>query len=421
MPLGPRFGQAALADRPALPARAARAARAALAAPAALRATVAALLLAGFMPVSAQPIADRIAADLREEVQRIDVRVRDLYGRQEEAAIALTTYRPAGAGPFPLAIISHGRGEAQERAKQGRQRFETLARYLVSKGFAVFVPTRFGYGDTFGRGFDPEDSGRCSAKRWEPMAVAASDQVLATLARAEKTPWVDTRRWVALGQSVGGLATLAVASRRPPGLVAAINFAGGSGGDPVNRPGDPCGPDDLARLWRAQAASATAPTLWIYWAHDRYWGEQHPRHWAAAWREGGGQVQFHQLPPWNSEPVDGHFGIARDMDRWVPLVELFLADAGFPASGLVPRPPATDFASVDEADKVPVSATRREVLYRAFLAAPRPRAFAIGPSGIAAWASGDWALGRALGNCQWLRGLACRLYAVDDEVVWAAR
>ena len=106
------------------------------------------------------------------------------------------------------------------------------------------------------------------------------------------------------------------------------------------------------------------------------------------------------------------------MDRWVPLVEAFLAEAGFAASGLVPRPPATRFAHIDEIDQVPVSAERRERLYRPFLASPPPRAFAIGPTGIAAWASGDWALGRALGNCQWRNGQTCRLYAVDDDVVW---
>lgn len=377
-----------------------------------------AILLLPTWPAAAQPVPERIAADLREQVQRIDVQTTDLYGRREAASIALTTFRPPGEGPFPLAIVSHGRGNVQQRATQGRQRFEVLARYLVSKGFAVFVPTRYGYADTFGRGFDPEESGACRAKRYEPMAVAASDQVLAALAQAQRTPWVDTRRWVAIGQSVGGLATLAVAARRPAGLVAAINFAGGAGGDPEHRPGDPCGPDHLASLWREQAAKAEVPTLWIYWSHDLYWGERHPRRWAEAWREGGGKVQFHQLSPWSRAPADGHLGLGSDMDRWVPLAEAFLADAGFSTSGLVPRPPATGFARVEEVDKVPVSAARREALYRPFLASPPPRAFAIGPSGIAGWASGDWALGRALGNCQWRDGRACRLYAVDGEVVW---
>ena len=46
-----------------------------------------------------------------------------------------------------------------------------------------------------------------------------------------------------------------------------------------------------------------------------------------------------------------------------------------------------------------------------------PLAFAVGASGAAGWASGDWAMGRALGYCQ-RRGERCKLYAVDDDVVW---
>jgi dienelactone hydrolase len=282
----------------------------------------------------AQPAEERLAADLREEVQQLEVSVKDLYGRQERATIALTVYRPPGDGPFPLAILSHGRASGEQRGSPGRLRFESVGRYLVGLGFAVFVPTRLGYGDTYRGGFDPEDSGPCQAKRWEPMATAASDQVLATHAHARQFAWVDAGRWVALGQSVGGLATLAAAARRPPGLAGAINFSGGSGGDPVNRVADPCGAWELARLWRAQGASAgELPTLWIYWTHDRYWGERHPRRWAEAWREGGGRVWLHQLPPWSPQPVDGHVGITRDMASWAPLVEKFLADLGFRLKG----------------------------------------------------------------------------------------
>lgn len=381
----------------------------------------------------AQPLPeDRLAADLREEVRRLDVAVKDLYGREEKRSIALTVYRPPGAGPFPLAILSHGRATNDRRGEQGRQRFELQARWLVDKGFAVLVPTRVGYGDTYGD-FDPEDSGPCYVKRYEPMATAAADQVLAALAHARAQRDIDTTRWIKLGVSVGGLTTLAVASRNPPGLVAAINFAGGAGGNPDESPGNPCSPAALERLWRAQAASAPVPTLWVYWTHDRYWGEQIPRRWAAAWKEGGGQIEFQQLGPWPlpatgaggtggagtpARPVDGHSGIGADMDRWVPLAEAFLARAGFAQSGLVPRPPASDFARVDEIDKVPVTPQRREQLYRAFLQAPSPRAFAISPGGVAAWATGDWALGRALGRCQWRDGQRCKLYAVDNDVVW---
>lgn len=371
---------------------------------------------AAAQPAAPSDSAEVMAVDLREDIQRIPVTVKNLYGREETRTIPLTVFRPAGDGPFPLVIFSHGRAVSERRAQQGRQRFESLSRYLVGKGFVVFVPTRVGYGETYGD-FDPEDSGSCNAPRLEPVSIAASDQVLATLAHAKTLPYVDASRWVAMGQSVGGLTTVAVAWRNPPGLVAAVNFAGGIGGNPDTRPGDPCQPGATERLWGAKAATATVPMLWLYWENDKYWGAENPKRWARAWADGGGRVEFHSLPAFGN---DGHVGSGNDMDRWVPLVEAYLAKAGFTRSGLVPRPAPSGFAKLDEVDKLPAPATgpgAREALYRRFLAARPPRAFAIGPNG-SGFATGDWALGRALGFCQARRGQPCKLYAVDDDVVW---
>lgn len=382
-----------------------------------MRAWFAGLLLgcaAGVAAAQAVPAAEQLALDLREDVQRLPVTVKDMYGREETRQIPLTTFRPPGDGPFPLVVMNHGRAVTDRRALQGRQRFEPLARYLVSKGFAVFLPTRVGYGDTYGD-FDPESTGNCDQMRAQPAALAASDQVLATVQYARTLPWVDTSRWVVVGQSVGGFTTMAVTSRNPPGLVAAINFAGGTGGNPETRTGNPCSPTVLARLWQGQAATAKLPMLWIYWLNDLYWGAEWPRRWAQAWTDGGGTVEFHQLP---ATGADGHAGLLQDMDHWVPLVEAHLAKAGFTQSGLVPRPAATEFAKVDEIDKVPLAPAGRDNFYRKFLATKPPRALAIGPGGAVGFASGDWALGRALGYCQARRGQQCKLYAVDDDVVW---
>jgi dienelactone hydrolase len=373
------------------------------------------LLWTGAAWAQAVPAAEPFAKDLHEDLIPLAVTVKDLYGRQETRTITLTSYRPDGPGPYPLVIMNHGRATQDKRALQGRQRYEPLARYLVSKGFAVIVPTRVGYGDSVGP-FDPETTGDCRALQPQAAAQAASDQVLATLAHARTLAWIDTSRWVVMGQSMGGFTVMAVASRRPPGLVAAVNFAGGAAGNPDSRSGNPCGPQVLAGLWKAQAAESRVPMLWLYWLNDRYWGEEIPRTWAAAWREGGAPLEFHQLPAAGS---DGHNGLIADMDHWVPLVEDFLSRAGFGRSGLVARPPASDFAKVDEADKLPSTDAVREGLYRRFLAARPPRAFAVGPQGAAGYASGDWALGKALGYCQSRRGLPCKLYAVDDDVVWA--
>lgn len=374
-------------------------------------------------PVAPPPAASAVprpaappspAVDLAEAVHLVPVVVPGPRGDEVRLNIPVTVFRPRGEGRFPLAVVSHGRGGPEDRRRMGRSRYEALARYLVDKGFAVAVPTRAGYGETFGRA-DPEDMRGCTAAEIRAAVDAAAAQVLATVEHLGTLPWVDATRWLALGQSVGGITTLAVAARNPAGLVAAVNFAGGSGGNPDRRPGNPCRPDQHEQVWRERAAGASVPTLWLYWENDRYWGAEWPQRWAQAWRDGGGRVEFHQFPPAGR---DGHAGFAIDMDRWVPVVEPWLAGVGFARPGTVPRPPASAHARIDEVDRVPVPARVRDGLYQRFLAARPPRAFAIGPDGAAGYAAGDWALGRALGYCQRSRGRPCRLYAVDDEVVW---
>ena len=354
-----------------------------------------------------------VLKDLREQTQFISVTVTDLYGKQQTRQIPVMIFRPAGDGPFPLVIMNHGRATAEKRSAQGRQRYEWLSRYLVGKGFAVLLPTRVGYADTYGD-FDPEDTGTCQSRRPGPMAVAVADQVMATLAFAKTLPYVDTSRWLVMGQSAGGLTAVATVSRHPPGLVGAINFAGGSGGDPDGRPRNPCSPQQIESLWKDQARSATAPMLWLYWENDLYWGPDVPRRWHEAWTAGGGKAEFHTLA---AAGQNGHGALNFDMDHWVPHAEAFLAKLGFDRPGVIARPPASSFAAVDEVDKVPVNAATREGHYRKFLASKLPRAYAVGPKGAAGTASGDWAIGRALGFCQ-RKGEPCKLYAVDNDVVW---
>ncbi len=362
----------------------------------------------------AVPVSELPAADLREEIQRIPVTVKDFYGREETKLITLTIFRPPGEGPFPLAIVNHGRATAVNRAQQGRSRFVSLARYLVSKGFAVIAPTRVGYGETYGD-FDPEYSGNCDTMRVAPMHQAIADQVLATRAHAKTLAFVDTSRWIVLGQSLGGTTAIATVARKPEGLVGAINFAGGAGGDPETRPGSPCMPSNLERHWNSLGTQSQVPMLWLYWLNDKYWGPDHPKRWWKGYVDGGGKAVLHQLP---AVGTDGHSGINIDMNTWVPLVETYLANIGFTRSGLVSNGGASGFANLDEIDKVPTSTQNRETLYKRFLASKPPRAFAIGANGAAGFASGDWAAGRALGFCQTRRGLPCKLYAVDNDVVW---
>jgi len=354
------------------------------------------------------------ALDLRETVVRVPVTVQDLYGRQETKPMAITIYRPAGDGVFPLVVFNHGRAVPAKRGLQGRYRPEAVARYLVAKGFVVMVPTRVGYWETYGS-FDPEDTGSCSGPRLEAAAKAVSDQVLATVDFAKTLPWVDTSRWIVAGQSAGGAASVVTVGKAPPGLLAGINFAGGSGGNPDLFAGRPCSPQAIARLWGNLAQTAKAPMLWFYWPNDKYWGPDIPKTWHQAWLAGGGRAQFATFGPSGEE---GHHGLDQDMDHWLPVLDNFLSQLGFTTPAVVAKPPPSGLADIQDISKVPVRPSNQSA-YQRFLTLKLPRAFAVSDHGGHGSASGDYAVGRALGNCR-RYGNPCQLYAVDNDVVWVA-
>ncbi|MGE0314596.1 MAG: hypothetical protein AB7P21_23515 [Lautropia sp.] len=82
---------------------------------------------------------------------------------------------------------------------------------------------------------------------------------------------------------------------------------------------------------------------------------------------------------------------------------------------------ATGFAAVAETSRVPHLDAAGRMGYERFLAGPRPRAFAISEKGV--WTRVNGARGAervALERCQSVSG-RCRLYAIDDTVVWEDR
>ena len=350
-----------------------------------------------------------LAKDLREEVLRTQATVKDMFGRQETMALPITVYRPPGDGPYPLVVFNHGRAVEAKRAVQRRYRPEAAARYLVAKGFVVLVPNRIGYWETYGS-FDPEYS---ACKNIEPMSLAASEQVLTAVALAKTLPYVDTSRWLVAGQSVGGLTAVATVGRAPPGLVGGINFSGGTGGNPDTKPGRPCNPYATTQYWGEIAKNARVPMLWLYWENDKYWGADIPKAWHKAWVDGGGKAQFTGLA---AVGEDGHSGLGIDMDHWLPVVDAFLAQLGFDMPAIVKTPPPSAFAAIDATAAVPVGASGKAA-YAKFLEMALPRAFAVSSKGGFGHARGDYAAGRALGNCKRF-GNPCALYAVDADVVW---
>ncbi|ALT78412.1 alpha/beta hydrolase family protein [Paucibacter sp. KCTC 42545] len=406
-------------------------------------------LLAGLMVCAAHgsllaQAESPLQQDVREAVLRVPVAVLDAFGREVSGELPVTLFRPEGAGPHPLVIISHGRN-TETRASYPRQRFESAARFFLRKGFVVAVPLRLGYGELASRG-DPEDSIACNSPRYAPAVTAAAQQIIKVAKYLAAEAFVDPNRLVLVGQSVGGISTLAAAALRPPGLVAAINFAGGHGGSPVNHRGEPCQSAQLDRLYarmgalnagsgsadgdgadasagatappplrQATPARGATPTLWVYTENDHYFSPRHSGNWAQVYRQAGGVADYRLLPAIGD---DGHKLFSAANDVWQPMVDAFLAPLGFAQPGQLQPPAASRFAALDDESALPVRSEAALDGYRRFLASKPPRAYVLNKSGQWGYASGDDAMSRALSFCQRRSGKPCDFYAVNEDVVW---
>jgi hypothetical protein len=80
----------------------------------------------------------------------------------------------------------------------------------------------------------------------------------------------------------------------------------------------------------------------------------------------------------------------------------------------------TDFAAIDNVDAVPYLHDKGREAYRAFLGKSLPRAFAVSSTGAWSWAEdGDDPVEQVLANCEKHSPVPCKLYAVNDNVVWS--
>ena len=264
-------------------------------------------------------------AALIEAVVQIPVEVTDQHRSPHQQQITVTIFRDDAREKSPFLVLNHGRaGTAAERLQAGRVRYTAISEYFASAGFAVFVPTRVGYGVSGGP--DVEDTGLCNNRDYPRGFEAAARQTLAVLEYAKRQPYIDVTRGLLVGQSFGGATTVALAAKNLEGVKGAINFAGGSGGNPTGRPENPCSPALLARTYADYGKSAKTPMLWLYSENDRYWGKEFPRDWFERYIKQGGNAQFVPLP---ASGRDGHGSFTSNPKAWKPHVEEFFKSLGF--------------------------------------------------------------------------------------------
>src|SRR5450631_549531 len=133
-------------------------------------------------------------------------------------------FRPAGEGPFRLAVIAHASTQnVLRRAQMPQPEYRALAAWLVARGFAVLVPERLGHGATGGKYL--EDQGGCDEADYAHAGRATADQIVSALEFLRRQPFIRRDGVVILGHSAGGWGALALAAEDLKSVSAIIAFA----------------------------------------------------------------------------------------------------------------------------------------------------------------------------------------------------
>jgi dienelactone hydrolase len=245
----------------------------------------------------------------------------DLVEGGKPVRLETVFFRPAGNGPFPLAVINHGSTGNGSEPRLFRETSTTyaLALYLNARGYLVAFPQRRGRGKSDGlydEGFKPDRRGYSS----DPTATFAGfDRAMVDLHAAIRAlrarPDVAPGRILLGGQSRGGILSVAYAGAYPDDVSGVLNFVGGW----TN------GRDKDAVLVNGKlfgrGVAFPRQMLWLYGSNDPFYDLAHTRDLHARFVTAGGQAQFLSF---ERPPGSGHY-IINDDSLWGASAETYLA------------------------------------------------------------------------------------------------
>lgn len=313
-------------------------------------------------------------------------------------------------GKHPLVVLTHGSSrKTEEHAQVSPWQQLPQALWFARRGWVALVVVRRGYA-TSGGDPDSNQAGRCPITDYENAARYSAQDLRVAIDYARSLPQVDPSQVIAAGVSTGGLATVALTANAPPGLVAAINFAGGRGSKADH---DVCNQGDLISTYRNLGKTSRTPMLWLYAQNDKYFWPELAQKFDAAFRSKGGQDQFVLAPAIGD---DGH-SLFSHVSAWSDTVDAFLK-----AHNLVPL--AELLPEVKPPDVPPPAGLSDAGLqaFQSYLLLGPHKAFATSQHGfgyVTARLSAEDARKLALGNCKKSspKDEACTVVYQDDTPV----
>ena len=318
--------------------------------------------------------------------------------------------RPSDPGRYPLALLAHGSPRsAADRTAMTPLAMLPQALEFPRRGWAAAVVMRRGYGNSDG-GW-AEGFGSCDNPNYIAAGNAGAADLKLALDFISHRQDIDPAHMIAVGVSAGGFDTVALTADPPPGLLAAISFAGGRGSPQDDQV---CRPDRLIEAFRTFGMRSRLPMLWVYAENDRFFGPALAKQLDAAFTGAGGQVDFVTAPPFGS---NGHFLFSPlGIPGWTPYVDTFLKQQNLTMRAtLLALPPPTISAPK-------ILGLNGQKAFATFLIDAPHKAFATSPDGSFGYQSGmrtaEAAKAGALKFCQ-QHSPHCDVMFVDDEAVGA--
>ncbi|WP_170181856.1 alpha/beta hydrolase family protein [Phreatobacter stygius] len=250
----------------------------------------------------------------REQVWRIG------HPADEGRSIAAIVFRPPDDAPRPLVVMAHHTsGEASRNGEPRHGVYQHAVDWFIERGYVVAVVHRRGYGLSGG-----ERAERFACRRPSHVAGGRADAADLGAAIDGLTAQAFVRRdgVIAVGQSTGGWAVLALAAENHPAVAGVINFSGGRLGR-SGETGQICAMDELVRDAAVLGRRARTPALWLYSANDRSFPPVLASRLHQAFVEAGGVAEFVAVREFER---DGHALLPnlRGVPLWEAAVERFI-------------------------------------------------------------------------------------------------
>lgn len=230
-------------------------------------------------------------------------------------------YQPAGDGPHPVVVFSHGSSGGRPKVSLRAKR---QAEYFASRGFIVIVPMRRGRGGSTGVSLESEDR-NCDLTSWAAGLQASFEDLTGTLTYVQTFKGADASRVLLAGTSRGGFLSVAYAAsgEKRSILVGVVNFSGGW----VAQAEDNCPTDFNHASFAEFGRHISVPSLWLYGENDAFYSAESIRGYAEAFRANGAPVRFQFV---KEVPENGHW-LADHPALWAPTVDSYLQSIGFRA------------------------------------------------------------------------------------------